>query len=141
MGSMAVMITTTSLSRLRATRAFQASCRRYYGAMPTSCDEAAKQGRDAAINGVDAAKKGGHQLKNEAAGAAHNTAEKTKEMAGKVSEGAQEAAGRMKQSAEEAWGCVKENTRKMSETMAGKADATKHTLKEEAAKLERNFKN
>ncbi|KAL0435513.1 UNVERIFIED_CONTAM: hypothetical protein Sradi_0259200 [Sesamum radiatum] len=108
--------------------------------MPTSCDEAAKQGRDAAIKGVDAAKQGGHQLRNEAAATAHNTTEKTKEMAGKVSEGAQEAAGRMKQSAEEAWGCVKDNTKKMSETMAGKADATKHTLKEEAAKLERNFK-
>ncbi|XP_011080159.1 uncharacterized protein LOC105163494 [Sesamum indicum] len=134
MASMAVMITTTSLSRLRAIRAFQASCRRYYGAMPTSCDEAAKQGRDAAIKGVDAAKKGGHQLKNEAAATAHNAAEKTKGMA-------EEAAGRVKQSAEAAWGSVKENTRKMSETMAGKADATKHTLKEEAAKLERNFKN
>ncbi|KAK4408198.1 hypothetical protein Sango_0400800 [Sesamum angolense] len=125
---------------------------RRYGTMATY-DEAAEAAK-AAKKGVDAAKRGGQQVKKEATAAADNAGQKMGDMAGKVSstaqdaagkvkQTAQDAAGKVKQTAEDAWGSVKDATNKIKDTVVGKAEASadsaKDTIREGAAKVDRTI--
>ncbi|MCD9644542.1 hypothetical protein HAX54_032802 [Datura stramonium] len=108
---------------------FQAGKRHLGMAFKDEARNRAEKGVDAAKQGVDMAKKSSQEAKNETVSIADEVMRKTKVMGDKVADAAQDMAGKAKEIAQEEWGSVKDTTKKMKDTMMGKAEESKEAIK------------
>ncbi|KAK1353018.1 Late embryogenesis abundant protein (LEA) family protein [Heracleum sosnowskyi] len=86
----------------------------------------------AAKQGANEAAKVGQQAKDKASAAAGEVAGKTKDAAKSMS------GGKAQKNAEEAWSSVKNTTQKIKDTVVGKAEEGKESVKANAENIKRN---